>query len=230
VSSDSEEGSGSLSKIEEALHWAYERATTGLAHLSSATELGDQYMRDNSGNRAAAIESLISWSSAEAGGAGFLTGLGGVATLPLAVPANLASALYIQLRMVAAIAYICSYDVRSHQVKTLAIACLCGDSVAEPFKTAGISVGSRLAANAINQISGATIRSINRTVGMRLLTKAGSTGVVNLSKLVPVIGGIVSGGFDAAATYTIGKTAQNLFYGTKPSEHPDAPASVNGTP
>lgn len=67
MSIDSEEGSGSLSRIEEALHWAYERATTGIAHLSSATELGDQYMRDNSGNRVDAIESLISWSSAEAG-------------------------------------------------------------------------------------------------------------------------------------------------------------------
>jgi hypothetical protein len=130
--------------------------------------------------------------------------------------------------MVAAIAHICGYDVRSHQVKTLAIACLCGDSVAEPLKTAGISVGSRLAANAINQISGATIRSINRTVGMRLLTKAGSTGVVNLSRLIPVIGGIVSGGFDAAATYAIGKTAKNLFCGAEPSEKPDTPVSEDG--
>jgi hypothetical protein len=221
--------SGALSTIEEALHWAYETATTGIAHLSSATELGDQYLRDNSGNCEAAIDSLISWSTAEAGGAGFLTGLGGIATLPVTIPANLASALFIQLRMVAAIAHICGDDVKSHQVQTLAIACFCGDSVAEPLRIAGISIGSRLATNAINQISGATIRSINRSVGIRLLTKAGSAGVVNLSKLVPIIGGVVSGAFDASATYAIGAAAKSLFHSPEMPEPCNATASSTGT-
>jgi uncharacterized protein (DUF697 family) len=131
--------------------------------------------------------------------------------------------------MIATIAHICGYDVKSHQVKTLAIACLCGDTVAEPLKAAGITMGSKLTANLINQIPGTALIGVNKAVGFRLLAKAGPTAVVNLSKFVPIIGGIVFGGFDATATYTIGKTAKNLFYATEPPEQPDAPASPTGT-
>jgi hypothetical protein len=49
--------SGALTKIEEALHWGYEHAIEGVAHLSGAEECADEYLRSNP-DAEAAIESL----------------------------------------------------------------------------------------------------------------------------------------------------------------------------
>jgi uncharacterized protein (DUF697 family) len=63
----------------------------------------------------------------------------------------------------------------------------------------------------ILRISGQVLRRINQAVGFRLVTKAGSRGVVNLIKGVPLVGGVVGGTFDAAATKVVGRTAKRVF-------------------
>ena len=55
------------------------------------------------------------------------------------------------------------------------------------------------------------LKRINRAVGFRLVTKAGARGVVNLVKIVPLVGGVVGGALDAAATKVIGQTAKQVF-------------------
>ena len=55
------------------------------------------------------------------------------------------------------------------------------------------------------------LQSFNRTVGFRLLTKFGTKGAINLSKAIPVIGGLIGGGLDAYSTKVIGNKAKDLF-------------------
>jgi len=55
------------------------------------------------------------------------------------------------------------------------------------------------------------IKSINKAVGFRLLTKAGSTGILNLTKMVPLVGGVVGGAFDGISTNIVGNTARDAF-------------------
>ena len=52
---------------------------------------------------------------------------------------------------------------------------------------------------------------INRKVGFRLLTKAGTTGVINISKAIPLVGGVVGGTVDGVATGVVGKVAKRTF-------------------
>jgi hypothetical protein len=158
-----------------------------------------------------AIDRLISWQVAKAGAAGFATGVGGALTLPVAIPANLAGVLYIQIRMIGAIAHLRGYDVRSDQVKTLVVACLAGSAALDILKDVGINIGAQLTTQIILRISGQVLKRINQAVGFRLVTKAGSRGAVNLIKGVPLVGGIVGGAFDAAATKVIGRTAKQVF-------------------
>ncbi len=47
----------------------------------------------------------------------------------------------------------------------------------------------------------------NKAVGFRLVTKAGTTGLVNLTKAVPVVGGFVGGTFDYVAVCAVGRYA-----------------------
>jgi hypothetical protein len=86
----------------------------------------------------------INWQVAKAGMAGFVTGVGGILTLPVATPANLAGVLSIQIRMIGAIARQCGYDVRSDQEKTLVIACLAGSAALDILKDIGINIGTHV--------------------------------------------------------------------------------------
>jgi len=158
-----------------------------------------------------AIDRLITWQVAKAGAAGFATGLGGALTLPVAIPANLAGVLYTQIRMIGAIAHLRGYNVRSDQVKTLVVACLAGSAALDILKDVGINIGAQVTTQVILRISGQVLRRINRAVGFRLVTKAGSRGAVNLVKGVPLVGGVVGGTFDAAATKVVGRTAKRVF-------------------
>lgn len=211
---DGNDEAGTSSKavraVQAALTWAYDAALDGIPGFGTLDELVASYLRDGT-KVDDAIESLIAWQIGKAGTAGFITGLGGLLTLPAAIPANLASVLFIQLRLIAGIAKMRGYDVHSDQVKSLCVACLAGSAVTDVLKDVGIKLGTQLGKQAIKQIAGTTLVRINQAVGFRLVTKAGSTGLVNLTKMVPFIGGIVGGTFDAVMTATIAQAAKSVF-------------------
>ncbi len=196
--------------IMKALDYGYDKAINGLPGLETAEDLAQDYVT-GVGSLHDQARSLVRWQIAKATTSGFVTGVGGLLTMPVAIPANIASVLYIQLRMIAAIAAMGKHDVRSDQVKTLAYMCLCGSALTDLVKQAGIHIGQKLTVNAINKISGATLTKINQAVGFRLLTKFGQTGAVNLGKAVPILGGVIGGSVDGAMTRSIGKIAIKTF-------------------
>lgn len=200
----------SQEKIMHALDWAYEKSINGVAGLDSAEELAKSYMQGN-GNKYEQANSLIRWQNTKSATSGFITGLGGIVTLPVAIPANITSVLYVQVRMIAAIAHIGGYDIRDDRVKTLVYACLVANSAKDLAKDVGIAVGNKVAINAIKSISGKTLQEINKKVGFKLFTKFGEKGVVNLGKAVPLLGGLIGGSFDAYTTNAIGNVARDTF-------------------
>ncbi|WP_314403150.1 EcsC family protein [Stenotrophomonas rhizophila] len=198
------------SKIMQALDFAYEKAMTGLPGLDSAVEMAESYMKEQ-GTLEDQANSLVRWQNTKAATSGFVTGLGGLLVMPVTIPANLASVYFIQIRMIAAIAHMAGHDVRDDKVKAMVYACLTGNAAKEVLKDVGIQFGKKLAQASINRITGATLTKINQAVGFRLLTKAGTTGIVNLSKMVPILGGVIGGAVDLTATNIVGSTAVKLF-------------------
>lgn len=200
------------SKLSQALEWAYEKAMDGIPGTGTAQEFAEEYLRNN-GSPLDAANSLIRWQNTKAATSGFLTGLGGIITLPVTVPANVASVLYVQLRMITAIAYIGGSDPKDDRVKAMVYTCLAGNAAKDILKDVGISVGNKLLINAIKNISHSTIVQINKAVGFRLLTKFGTSGVINLGKAVPLLGGVIGATFDSVTTNTIGNFARDAFLG-----------------
>ncbi len=194
----------------KALDYGYDKAVNGLPGMDTSTKLAQNYL-SGGGTLEHQANELIKWQIAKAGTSGFITGLGGIITLPVAVPTNIASVLYVQIRMIAAIATMGGYDIKSDQVRTLVYMCLCGSAFTDVLKDIGIQVGSKITLSAINKISGATLTKINQAVGMRLVTKFGQTGAVNLGKAVPFVGGVIGGTIDAVTTRAIGKIAIKIF-------------------
>ena len=192
------------------LDWAYEQALEGPPGLDSAWDLASDYQKQDASPQEQ-VNSLIRWQNTKAATSGFVTGLGGLITLPVAVPANLSSVLFVQVRMIAAIAIMGGHDVNDDRVKTLVYACLAGNAAKEVLRQVGIEVGQKLTISAIKSITRETLVAINRAVGFRLLTKFGEKGVVNLGKAVPLVGGVIGATFEAVSTNGVGNVARDTF-------------------
>ncbi len=193
----------------KALDFAYDKAIYGVVGLDSAEELAESF-RDK-GCLHDQCNSLIRWQNAKAGTSGFLTGLGGLITMPLTLPVNVTSVLYLQIRMIAAIAHLTGHDLRNDKVKTMVYLCLVGSGAVEVLKSVGVKAGKKMAVHSIKNMSGKVIMQINEKVGFRLVTKFGEKGVINLGKTVPLLGGIIGGTFDTVSTNLVGNTARNMF-------------------
>ena len=113
--------------------------------------------------------------------------------------------------MIACLAYMGGYDTKSDQVQTLVYVCLAGISVDQFAKNVGIQFGTKMTNAMIQKIPGKTLTAINKKVGFRFITKFGEKGLINLGKAIPLVGGIVSGGFDFVETKAIAARAYKLF-------------------
>lgn len=202
------------SAIEKTFEWLYQRAINGIPGFDSAPEMAQNYL-DKGGNLEDNANALIKWQIVKAGTSGFLTGLGGLITLPVAVPANVASVMYVHIRMIAAIAYMGGYDLNDDKVKTLIYTCLIGNAAKDVFKDSGIIVGQKLTTSVINNISKQTLGAINKRVGFKLVTKFSEKGAIVLGRAVPLVGGVIGASIDGVATQKIGNIARETFIGNK---------------
>ncbi len=205
-----EGGDGSSNLMRSTLKWIADAGINGLGVLPPAAEVAADHL-SKAASVEDAIDSVIAWRTTYAAGSGFITGLGGIAAMPITIPAGLAASYALGANTAAAIAYLRGYDIHSEQVRTMVLLCLIGEAGEEILKSAGITIGTKLCQNLINKIPGRILIEINKKIGFRLVTKAGEKGVVNLMKMVPLVGGIVGGTFDSIFVNSCGKTAKKVF-------------------
>ena len=197
-------------QIMDVMSKCYQAALDGLPGSKSCEELAQEYMDRYKASTIAAKE-LIKQQLLKCSASGFITGFGGLLTLPVTVPANVASVLYVQMRMIAALAAIGGYDVHSDEVQTLVYLCLVGSSLTDVVKSTGIKIANKVTTNMLKKLPGSVLTKINQKVGFRLLTKFGTKGAVNLVKVVPVAGALVGAGIDYGSTKLIADKAYNAF-------------------
>ena len=198
-------------KIMQALNWAYDKALDGsIPGTDSSYELAENYLKGEA-DIVDKVNSLIRWQNTKSATTGFVSGLGGIITMPVAIPASIATVIYVQIRMVAAIAIMGEYDVKDDRVKTLVFSCLVGNAAKDILKGTGVVIGSKMTTQLIKGISKETIFAINKRVGFRLLTKFGEKGAINLGKMIPLVGGLIGATFDGISTNIIGNIARKTF-------------------
>ncbi len=196
--------------LSEILSKCYNAALKGIPNTKTCYELADEYIAKYQ-TKELAINNFIKWQIAKCTTSGFVTSLGGVITLPVAIPANLTTVWYVQLRMIATIAIMSGCDPTDDMVQTLAYMCFTGAEAAKIFKEAGIKAGEKFAEQAIRKIPIEIINRINRLTMQRFITKFGEKGVINLGKMIPVVGGIIGGSFDFVGTSAMAATAKSTF-------------------
>ncbi len=210
-SGDNETTDDESGMIQATLDWIIEAGISGgFGVFPSAEKVAADHL-NGTNSVEDAVNSVIAWSTAYSAGTGFVTGLGGIATLPITLPVGMAASYAVGANAAAAIAYIRGYDLRSEQVKTFILLSLLGNGATEVLSKAGVQVGTKVAQNLIKQIPGKVLIEINKKVGFRLVTKAGEKGIVNLMKFVPVLGGVIGGAFDGMSVNACGQAAKTFF-------------------
>lgn len=194
------------------LQKAYDFVLNGLPTVSEPlSELVAPYIGRYKSTETA-IEQFILNQKLKCAGTGFMTGLGGIVTLPVMIPADLFSSLYMELRMIAGIAMIRGYDVHDDQVKTLIYMCLIFNTVGDIVKQVGIQAIEKIAVKKLlPKLTQEIIVKINKAVGFRLLAKGGTKSSIILLKTIPALGGIVGAAYNWGEVAVCARAAKKMF-------------------
>jgi uncharacterized protein (DUF697 family) len=189
-----------------------DKGLNGLGPLSSAESLASEYLGDERyADDDARVAALTRWETTKNFTTGFLAGLGGFVTLPVAVPSALAASWVLQARMSGAIARIYGHDLASERVRTKVLLSLAGDVARDAMRDLGLKPGRKLTQRAVDQIPGRALVEINKRIGARLLASAGQRVVLRFPRAIPLFGGVVGGSLDAMVCRMVGRTAGTLF-------------------
>lgn len=182
----------------------------GLGPFKGAEAVAEEHLRQY-GDPNIAVKRVIRTHTRLVAATGFATGLGGVFTLPATIPTDITVFYALAARCAAAIAHLRGYDVRSDEVRSVVLLTLLGSAGAGVAAETGAQIGTKAAMAGLHRLPGSILTAINKKVGFRLLTKFGEKGVINLVKIVPLVGGGVGAGVNATAMRTVGTYAQKNF-------------------
>lgn len=190
----------------------YEKCLNGIPKVSpSVEEMANDYLKKYK-TKEEACKAMIRNQITKCATSGFITGFGGFITMPVTLPANITSVIYVQMRMIACTSYMAGFDLDSDQTQTLVYACLAGVAVNNVIKQAGIKFGVKFANGLIKKIPGKVLIKINQKVGFRFVTKFGTKGIINLGKLIPGVGAVIGGGLDLVETKIIAERSYKWFF------------------
>ncbi|MFC0179521.1 EcsC family protein [Thorsellia kenyensis] len=191
--------------LERMFNILFEQVKAGIGPLDSAEELAFQYQNSHESIENALAE-LISTESMKAAGTGFITGLGGYASLPITLPSNLIGVLFIQMRLITTIALIKGISTDDPRLKILVLGCLCG----ELYKT---SISKLLHTKLCVNSSAKFALQLTKHITDSLVNKCLTHSFKHITKFIPLVGGFISGGIDYTNTRIIGNTAKSILCG-----------------
>lgn len=172
---------------------------------SAATVAGAARARRGDPERA--IDDIVAEHTRLAAASGFVTGLGGFVTLPVALPANVAGFYLLATRMAAAIAHVRGYQIDDARVRSAILLSLVGAGSGEVLTRVGYSSTGKLAEFATQRLPGPVLMAINKGVAFRMLTRIGRSAFARVGRGVPLVGGVLGAGLDG---YLIRRIADHV--------------------
>lgn len=200
-------------KFSETLNTIYEKTIGWMAGTqdSPAKKMADYYMKKNNNNPEKAAKALVTTQKVKTFSTGFVYSLGGIPALPVTLPADLTSALFIEIRMIAAVAIIGGYDPNSKEVRTLIFLCLIWGNIKKWLKWMWIKAGKETVKAIIKKMPAKMMIEINKKIWIRLFAKVGTKWAAGTTKWLPLVGWFIWGGMNAFFTDQVWKKAISMF-------------------
>lgn len=188
------------------------RAVDGFPGFPGAREVARRHL-DKTADVDRSVRENIEQHIRIAGAQGFVTNLGGVVTMPVSVPANIAGVAVLHLRMSAAIAHLRGYDLADPRVRTAALMTLLGKDGIDSARRGRDIPGTPFdVATGVAEPDPAVLERVGSAVTTQLVARIGGKHAsLSIARRVPVLGGAVSAGVDAFSTYAIGRYADREF-------------------
>ena len=185
-----------------------DRAIDGVGPLRSAAASADSKLVDAGGDVELAISKLVRLHATLAGAQGFVTNLGGVAALAVALPANVVGVTLVQCHLIAGIAHLRGYDLNDPRVRNAILVCMLGEDSAKSLVKASTIPASPLGIATAAAHDPTLDEHISREVTTDLIARtAGRRAVTLIGRRIPLLGGVVGGGSDALMTWQLGRFA-----------------------
>jgi hypothetical protein len=193
-------------------------AINGAGPLKAAAVVAEE-VRSKADDTEDAVERFISLHLKLAAASGAVTGLGGLATLAITLPANVLGYFTLAGRLAAGVAHLRGYDLTSEDVRTALLLTMAGvDGATEILREVGVRVDARGAASALRRLPDETLADLNARIGDRLLATGQFSGVVSLTtrvlkaaKIIPLVGAPVNATADWLAMRSVGEAAKVTF-------------------
>lgn len=183
----------------------------GLGPLSSAQDVADKTRSENK-NVEHAVADVVSNARKQAAAGGFVTGLGGFFTLPVALPANILGFYVIATRSVAAIAALRGFDLSDERVRASVLLVLTGQDASGVLSKVGVGgTGGVVTRLLSSRVPKNTLMLVQKGVGFRLVTQAGKGVLARFGRFIPLAGGIIGAGSDLWSVGSILKAARKEF-------------------
>jgi hypothetical protein len=197
---------------------AFDRAVDGTGPLRGAAAAAERRLSDVDGDVGAAIGSLVDGHVKLAGVQGFVTNLGGVVTMAVAVPANVSGLALLQCHLVGGIAHLRGYDLADPRVRNAVLACMLGRDAVKRIVKKGTLPSSPMAIATAPAHDPSLDDRIATEVGGELLTRVvGKRGAAVLAKKMPLIGGGIGAVTDGYLTYQVGQYAARELRARRPA-------------
>jgi len=185
-----------------------DKAIDGVGPLRSAAASADSKLVDAGGDVEYAITKLVRLHTLLAGAQGFVTNLGGVAALAVALPANVVGVTLVQCHLIAGIAHLRGYDLNDPRVRNAILVCMLGEDAAKSLVKASKIPASPLGIATAAAHDPALDEHISREVTTDLIARtAGRRAVTLVGRRIPLLGGVVGGGSDGFMTWQLGRYA-----------------------
>ncbi len=169
----------------------------GRATFDSAQQVATTALGRAGGDADRAIDAIVNEHTKLAAAGGFVTGLGGFITLPVALPVNVVGFYILATRMSAAIAAVRGYDVGAPHVRSAVLLGLVGADAEDVLRKAGATMsGGRLASLATARLPGPVLMAVNKGVGFRMVNQLGRKTFTKLGRGIPLAGGVLGAGVD----------------------------------
>lgn len=183
-----------------------DRGIDGIGPLDSAQDVAEQALRKNP-DPVQALDAIVKAHLKLAASGGFVTGVGGLITMPVALPANVVGFYLLAARMAGATAHLRGYDIDADATRTALMLTLLGADSDDVLRKVGLAGGGTMSTVALSRVPQAAAMVLNKGIGFRVATRLGTRVLGRMGRAVPLAGGVIGAGLD---TYLMRRLASQV--------------------